>query len=812
MELFKLFGTISVKNEDAVKKIKETAKHAGDLATSIGSSMKNAGDKISGLGRALVPVSTAAAGALGYATKRALDFQNGMAKMSTLFDTSKTSVSELSKQFMDLSNKTGISSSELAEAGYQALSAGQSVDKVGKFVETSARLAKAGFTSTTTAVDVLTTAMNAYGKKAGSANDIANKLVRTQNLGKTTVDELASSMGKIIPTAASMNVGIDNLTSGYVSLTKQGIATAEATTYMNSMMNELGDSGTEVGKLLKSKTGKSFQDLMKDGKSLADVLKIMQDHCQKSGKNFNELWGSAEAGKAALSILNGGVDEFNGTVKEMGSKTDDVGQALKKLETPAEKAKKAVNQLKNTGIDLATSLINEMSPVIDDISKKIEKLRKWVEGLDNGTKLMIGKCTALVAVAAPVIMIVGKVVGTVGSLTSGVGSLIKKLGEAEGGAGLFSKVIGGLTSPVGIAIGAIALLIFAFVALYNTNDEFKQKVDTAWAAIKNRIQEVVDTLIQLFEAFAELGKSIWDAFGEDIKNVITSAFKFIADFIKNALDIITSILEIATGIMQGDWDKVWDGIKNLVKSVWEMIKNIIKNGIEVIKSVIKLGLDIIKGIFKTIWDGITTLIRNVFDSIKNTIKNGLDAAKNIINNILNSIKDKFKSIFDSAKDIVKGAIDKIKSFFNFSWSLPKIKLPHISIKGSFSLMPPKVPTFGIQWYKKAMDDPYMFTKPTLFDVNPLAGTAKGAGEAGDEMIYGKARLMEDIKEAVASELEDTMNGMSKTLVAILSLLAEYFPELASMQLVTDTGALVGELAPKMNDELGTIYKKKRRGV
>ena len=118
-------------------------------------------------------------------------------------------------------------------------------------IETAGNLAKAGFTSTTTAVDVLTTAMNAYGKSAGSADQIANKLVRTQNLGKTTVDELASAMGKVIPTASSMGVNINNLTSGYVSLTKQGIATAEATTYMNSMFNELGDSGTTLGGVIK---------------------------------------------------------------------------------------------------------------------------------------------------------------------------------------------------------------------------------------------------------------------------------------------------------------------------------------------------------------------------------------------------------------------------------------------------------------------------------------------------------------------------------------------------------------------------------
>lgn len=391
MDLFKLVGSIFINNKEANSQIDETNTKAQNLATKIGSAMETAGNKITGLGKAIAPVSAVLATALTTSTKSASDFQNGMAKMSTLFDTSKTSVSDLSKEFLTLSNKTGLSASELAEAGYQALSAGQSVDKVGKFVETAGNLAKAGFTSTTTAVDVLTTAMNAYGKSAGSADQIANKLVRTQNLGKTTVDELASAMGKVIPTASSMGVNINNLTSGYVSLTKQGIATAEATTYMNSMFNELGDSGTTLGGVIKEKTGKSFQECMNSGMSLADVLQITKQYADENGISYNELWSSAEAGKAGLAILNGGVDEFNKTVETMASDTDDVGEALEKLETPSVKAHKAINQIKNSGIELGTAFIGALAPTLEKVCGVVEKATTWFSSLDEHTKTMIAK-------------------------------------------------------------------------------------------------------------------------------------------------------------------------------------------------------------------------------------------------------------------------------------------------------------------------------------------------------------------------------------------------------------------------------------
>lgn len=184
---------------------------------------------------------------------------------------------------------------------HQALSASVPVEKLGSFIRTSANMAKVGFTDTATSVDLLSTAVNAYGLEADQADNIANKLVNTQNLGKTSVNELASSMGKVIPTAAGMNVNLDQLCTMYTLMTKQGIATAESTTYMNSMLNELGDSGTDVGKVLKEKTGKSFQDLMKDGKTTGDALKILKDYSKETGKAFNELWGSQEAGNLDIS-------------------------------------------------------------------------------------------------------------------------------------------------------------------------------------------------------------------------------------------------------------------------------------------------------------------------------------------------------------------------------------------------------------------------------------------------------------------------------------------------------------------------------
>ena len=105
----------------------------------------------------------------------------------------------------------------------------------------------------------------------------------------------------------------------------------------------------------------------------------------------------------------------------------------------------------------------------------------------------------------------------------------------------------------------------------------------------------------------------------------------------------------------------------------------------------------------------------------------------------------------------------------------------------------------------------MFTRPTLFDVNPLTGTAKGAGEAGDEVMIGKNTMLGMIQEAVRNEVGNTFEALNRILERIFQLLSDYIPDLTNKKVVLDTGAVVGELAPKMDTEFGKIIKHKGRG-
>ena len=707
---------------------------AGTKVTGVGKKISSAGGEVGKLGKKFAPVSAAAAGALTVVTKTSSDFQNGMAKMSTLFDTSQVSVQKLSKEFLNLSNETGRGATELTEAGYQALSASVPVEKLGSFIRTSANMAKVGFTDTATSVDLLSTAVNAYGLEADQADNIANKLVNTQNLGKTSVNELASSMGKVIPTAAGMNVNLDQLCTMYTLMTKQGIATAESTTYMNSMLNELGDSGTDVGGILKEKTGKSFQDLMKDGMSVGDALKLIKQSSDETGTAFNELWSSQEAGKAAMALLNDSAGDFNETMGSMANVTDLVSQGLEKMDTPSAKVSKSLNRIKNSGVELGSVLLTTVTPYIEVFSQKVIELTNKFNAMPDSQKKVILVLLAIVAAVTPVLLVVGKVITAFGQVYSIAGKLVTGLGKLWG---VFA------VNPVLIVVAVLAAIVAAFIHLWNTSESFRNFWINLWNGITSTLS------------------SAW----ETIKNIITVGIMLIASIISAAVQIITL-----------PWRFIWENCKEYIIEAWDYIKAAVSSALGVISSVISNAWNIIanyltrilsniKNKFVSEWNAIKSHVSSAINGIKSSISNGLNGAKSTVTGVLNSIRSAFSSVWDGCKNIVGNAIGHIKSLMNFSWSLPSLKLPHFSISGKFSLHPPSVPKLGIEWYKKAMDDGMIMNQPTIFGYNAKSNQFLAGGEAGSETVVGTQNLMDMIQEAVNNA--GSGNGDSEATRALL---------------------------------------------
>ena len=267
--------------EQSLKRLEEEAKQSNITLEKVGNAFGKIGETSTNLGKKMMPVTTAITGMGTVAGTMASNFEDAMAKVSTIADETEVPISDLETAILNLSDETGIAATDIADNVYNAISAGQSTGDAVNFVSNATKLAKAGFAESGDALDILTTIMNAYGMEADKVTDVSDMLIQTQNLGKTTVAELSSAMGKVIPTAKAQGVELDSLCGAYAVMTSNGIATAETTTYLNSMLNELGKQGSTAATAFAKGTehikegGLTMAEAMEQGWSLTDVLSIL---------------------------------------------------------------------------------------------------------------------------------------------------------------------------------------------------------------------------------------------------------------------------------------------------------------------------------------------------------------------------------------------------------------------------------------------------------------------------------------------------------------------------------------------------------
>lgn len=491
--------------ENSLKNLTKEMKNFGSVSAqqiaAAGEDVQELGGKIETVGKKVSVASATSAAALGASVKLASDYTDAVAKVGTVADLQSVPLEKLRDDMLQLSTETGRGAGEIADATYQAISASVDTADAVSFVGTSVGLAKAGFLETADAVDVLTTIINAYGLEASDAGRLSDILIQTQNDGKTTVNELSQSMGQVIPLASAYGVNIENLAASYAQLTKNGVATAQAGTYLKSMLNELGDSGSDVGEILKSKTGKSFGQLMNDGMSLGDVLGILNDSVNGDSEALAGLWSSSEAGTGALSILSSGVGAFNDELGNMQDSTGNVADALETLSTPSAKAQESLNAVKNAGIELGSAALEAIAPLLEQLAETVKSLTERFSNLSPATQTVIVAVMAILAALGPVIIIIGTLIQSIGAIMTVAPAVATALGTVK----IAIAAIGG---PVTIVIAVITALVLKFIHAYNTSEEFRNKVGLAFYNVKKAVTESLAAAMAKVKEFVSVGKNV----------------------------------------------------------------------------------------------------------------------------------------------------------------------------------------------------------------------------------------------------------------------------------------------------------------
>lgn len=505
-------------------------------------------------------------------------FETALAKVSTIADTSKVSVGDLNKQILDTSGSMGVAAADIAEAAYQAISAGQDTANAVAFAGQASKLAAAGFTSSSSAVDILTTALNAYGLSADQATHVSDVLLTTQNLGKTSVDELSSSMGKVIPLAAAYGVTVENLSSGLAVMTANGIATAEATTYTKSMLNELGDAGSTVGKILQKQTGKSFAQLNAEGKSLGDVLQILYQSVGGSSTAFAGLWSSVEAGTGALSLASGGAEHFNDVLSQMQNSAGATETAYETMtDTFQHKVETMQTAAQNFGITLYDSLESSLSDAT-----------QW--GTDCLTQL-----TTALSEGGPEAML------------AAAGEIISDLA-----ADIAEQLPGLMQTGVDIITQLTQSLTDAMPAM----------LDTAGEVLGTLAQGIIDNLPELIVCAALIISELVNYLGDHADDIMDKGVQFVESIITGITAALPQLITSAAGLIAKWAAALIAHLPDILKCGAAMLTTLVDGIIRSIENLAEAALACIAKLVD-VWDGNMDEFGHIGENIVQGIINGI---------------------------------------------------------------------------------------------------------------------------------------------------------------------------------------------
>lgn len=587
----------------------------GKISEALGGEVTAAGDAAGkSLGGRLVATLTKviAAAGIGKMLQAAFtggsEFETELAKVSTIADPAKVSLQGLNTEIQNLSGSMHINASDLADATYQAISASvDSADAV-SFVGEAAKLSVAGFTSQTSAVDILTTALNAYGLKADQATHISDVLLTTQNKGKTTVDELSSTLGRVIPLAAAYNVNLENLATSQAIMTANGIAQAESVTYTKSMLNELGDTGSAVGKILQQQTGESFAQLSADGKTLGDVLGVLFDSVGQDSTKFAALWSSVEAGTGALSLANAGAEKYNEVYGEMVNSTNATENAYTKM---TDTMQFKMDGLRTNAENLGTALFQNLSePVGQGVDLASGYLQTLQEGFTSGG--FAGLAEGLGSVFTDLTTNVGPQL-----LQSGI-DLMTQLGQG---------MVTGIPNLLAQALPIAADLASGLRA------NAGQLVDTGIQFIFNMAQGLINGLPTMITYIPGIVTDIAGIINDNAPKLLEAGVKLIGMLGMGLIQAVPTLLAnlpqilmaVASVITAFNWLELGgniikflgNGIRNMGGTLSSCIKNCFDQGLAYIKSLpgkaAGWAADMINGFV----GGIFSSMHKVADAVKN---------------------------------------------------------------------------------------------------------------------------------------------------------------------------------------------------
>lgn len=682
-EMAKLSGAIN----DTQKKISKQAKMVG-----------------AAVGAAAIGIGIAG-------TMAFVDFERSMNEVFTLVPgTSQQALDAMTKNVKKFSTEFGVLPEKVVPALYQALSAGVPQDNVFAFLETAQKAAKGGVTDLTTAVNGISSVVNAYGADTINATQASDLMFTAVRMGKTTFEEMSNALFNVNPIAAALGVKFGDVTAAMSAMTAQGIPTNVATTQLRQMFVELSKEGTKTSEAFEKISGKSFKEFVAEGGNTQQALLLLEEYAKKTGVGVNDLFGSVEAGSAALALTGKGTETFSKNLDAMGKSagaTDGAFQQMDKGLGPV------IDKFKAFAAVLLIEIGTKVAPIIENLVDFFDKNRVAayaLAGAIGGALLaavglyvvsMAQAAIATIAATWPFLLIAAAVAVVVGAFIFFYTKFDEVFNWIKDHPAL--AIIIATIMPILVPIFAIVAAIKFLQANWDTIwNAIQGAVQWAWSYIEpiwNAISTfVTDTLVPALITLSQKAVEVWDiiknAIGFAWNNVIKPIWDFIYLYVTEWLiPIFQKLAEIAGFI----WSEIAEAInrvwENIIQPVWNTIWNYITT---YLIPYFQLLWNIAQVVFSAIGDYISwawnNLISPAFESIKSGIstvwgffQTAKDTISTVFTNIADAISGPFKTAFNFISDAWNNTVGKLK------WDVPDW-VPFI---GGKTISVPQLPHFAM---------------------------------------------------------------------------------------------------------------------
>lgn len=703
-----------------------------------GSATKALGEGITDLGRSMtlgLTVPIVAAG--GAATSVAASFDDAMSQVQGALGGASADMDGLRDLALQLGADTVFSATESAQAMVELAKGGLTEAQIkGGALAASMDLAAAGQLNLADAAATTVQMMGSFGLGAGDATRIANALAGAANASSADVSDLTQAMSQCSAQASLAGWSLEDTAAALALFADHGVKGSDAGTSLKTMLQRLAaptDQAAEAiaayGLNIRDSNGK-----MKDISGIADELTGKLGGLSDAERDaaLQTIFGS-DASRAAAILMQSGSE---GLAKYIAA-TNDATAA----ETMANAQKGELSwALENMGGAIESASIafgTALAPAITAVAGVIGDVAEAFASLPAGVQTGIAVVLALVAALGPLLMVIGSVVAALPAISEG-----------------FAMLGGALAIPLAPAaavVAAIAAIAAAIYAAWTTSETFRAAVMAGVDAISSKVQEICAFLAPYMQAFLDQIVSTvqvaMDTLGPVIGAVLTVIVSTVVPILTSIMDtvaqVLATILATVTNVMAA--------VSTVIQGAWQIISGIFQTVLGVILAVTTGDFTMLQQGVISIMQGTMVAINGVMQSILSIVSGAWNAVKAVfigvcnavsgaISGAFNGIKSVIDSTMNGAKSTVSGALDAISGFFaGLHLQFPHINLPHFSISGDFSLVPPSVPSISVSWYRTG--------------AIAMGASVVGIGEAGPEAVVPlSGREMDPYADAVASRL------------------------------------------------------------